>query len=110
MPATLRGFVHGLRRRRAVRNAELSRLYRLNFETFVSPLRLGRPPRQLVRALPVETARRVLFRERPAKVAGYPERFFAERRDVYPDAPALLDFAGSGSNGAGRARARRVRG
>ncbi|MFL5780889.1 MAG: glycosyltransferase family 2 protein, partial [Thermoleophilaceae bacterium] len=107
MPATIAGFAHGLRHRRAVRGTELSRLYRRNFETFVSPWRLGRPPRELARALPRETVRHLTRGERPPKASGWPERFYDERPDLYPGAPALLDFAASG---AGAARPRRVHG
>jgi GT2 family glycosyltransferase len=107
IPGTLAGFAHGLRHRSPVRNREVSRLYRMNFETFVSPWRLARPPRELVRALPREIARSVVLRERPAKVPGLPDRFYDERPDVYPSGPALLDFA---SEGAGGARARAVPG
>jgi GT2 family glycosyltransferase len=113
IPLTLKGFAHGLRHRRPVRSTELSRLYRGNFETFVSPWHLSRPPRELVRALPRELARLALYRERPAKVPGHPEQFFDERRDVYPNEPALLDFrdeAPAAANGAVTARVQRLRG
>src|SRR5439155_6419028 len=90
LPLTLLGFVHGLRLRRPVRNPELSRCYRRNFHTFVNPSRLARPASELIRALPRETARRVLFRERPAKAPARLEQFFAERADVYPSEGALL--------------------
>jgi GT2 family glycosyltransferase len=92
LPITVKGFVHGLRYRRPVGNRELSRLYRRNFETFVSPWRLARPARELLRALPRETVRRILFRELPPKAPGHYEKFFAERPDVYPNEPAFLDF------------------
>jgi hypothetical protein len=108
VPITLRGFAHGLRHRQPVRSRELSRLYRTSFETFVSPWRIARPPRELVRALPGETARRALRGERPPKAPGYPERFYSERRDLYPTAPATLDF-GPGADGGGSARPRLVR-
>jgi GT2 family glycosyltransferase len=110
MPVTISGFLHGLRHRRPIRNARVSRMYRLEFETFVSPWRLARPARELVWAVPRETLRRALFRERPAKVPGRPEHFFDAHRDVYPTEPALLDFrADASANGGGRARVRMLR-
>ena len=88
--------------RRPVRNPELSRCYRRNFHTFVNPSRLARPGRELIRALPRETVRRVVFRERPARTRAPLEQFFAERADVYPNETALLQF-----NGEPRARSLR---
>jgi len=112
LPLTLRGVAHGLRHRRAVRNPELSRFYRRNFDIFVSPLRLARPAGELVRVVPREAARRVLLGEPPSKAPARYEEFFAERADLYPEESTLLDFAGGAndSGGAPRARLRRLRG
>ena len=93
VPVTLAGFVRGLVHRQAVRNAELSRFYRRNFETFASPWWLSRPPSELVRALPRETVRRVLMRESRPDDGGRRPAYYAERARHYPDEPAVLDFA-----------------
>ena len=98
LPLTLRGFARGVRHRRPVRNAELSRLYRQNFPAFVSPGRLSRPTRELLLALPRETARLLLFHERPPPVLERRERFFAERANLYPSEAAVLDFRGNGAH------------
>ena len=75
---TLAGFVHGLRHREPLRNPEVSRFYRRNFESFASPWWLSRPLPDLVRALPRE-----LVRGRPKNV-GRLDQFFAERGSFYP--------------------------
>ena len=54
LPDTLLGFVHGLRNRDPVRNAEVSRAFRRNFESFASPWWVARPVGELVRKLPAE--------------------------------------------------------
>jgi GT2 family glycosyltransferase len=71
VPSAIRGFGHGIRRRRPVRSRELSRRYRRNFHTFVSPLRFAR---------------------------GRREQFFADRADLYPQERALLDFRAGGES------------
>ena len=75
-PEALRGFARGLRHRKPLRNAELSRFYRSNFETFATPWELSRSPREL------------LSGERPDTW----ERYFAERAHLYPKSSAVLDF------------------
>jgi hypothetical protein len=93
IPRTLGGFAHGLRNRRPVSNPELSRFYRDNFHSFVNPLRLARPARELVVALPREALRRTLLGEEPAPAPARREQFLAERARVYPREAAVLDFA-----------------
>jgi GT2 family glycosyltransferase len=93
IPRTLQGFAHGLRHRRAVRSPELSRFYRDNFHSFVNPLKLARPMRELVVALPREKVRQTLLGEEPAPAPARREQFLAERERVYPREAAVLDFA-----------------
>jgi GT2 family glycosyltransferase len=75
---TLAGFVHGLRHRAPLRNAEVSRVYRRNFESFASPWWLSRPIPELIRKLPRE-----LIFGRPKNV-GRLEEFFTDRGSFYP--------------------------
>jgi GT2 family glycosyltransferase len=77
VPECLRGFVHGWRRRDPVRNAEVSRVYRRNFESFASPWWLSRPLSELIRGT-----------EGP----GRREQYFAERSRYYPGAASTLEF------------------
>jgi GT2 family glycosyltransferase len=87
IPDTLHGFAHGLRRRRPVGNAELSRTYRSNFVSFASPWRLSRPVGDLLRALPGETREG----RRPQRL-GRREQYYAERARYYPQHTATLRF------------------
>lgn len=92
VPSTVRGFVHGLRYRDPVSNAELSRFYRRNFETFASPWWVSRTAGQLVRALPRDIARAV-FTDRPRpKDVGRRGQYFDERPDLYPERATVLRF------------------
>ncbi len=75
---TLAGFAHGLGRRAPLRNREVSRFYRRNFESFASPWWLSRPLPELLRALPRE-----LVSGRPKNV-GRLDEFFSERGRLYP--------------------------
>jgi GT2 family glycosyltransferase len=75
---TLAGFFHGLRHRAPLRNAEVSRVYRRNFESFASPWWLSRPLPELLRKLPRE-----LIFGRPRNV-GRLEQFIADRGGFYP--------------------------
>lgn len=75
---TLAGFVQGLRHRAPLRNAQVSRVYRRNFESFASPWWLSRPIPELIRKLPRE-----LISGRPKNV-GRLEQFFADRGSLYP--------------------------
>jgi GT2 family glycosyltransferase len=77
VPHCLRGFVHGLRRRDPVRNAELSRVYRRNFESFASPWWVSRPLSELVRG---------------AEGPGRRDQYFAERSRYYPNVASTLEF------------------
>jgi GT2 family glycosyltransferase len=89
VPDTVRGFIHGLRHREPLQNAELSRFYRHNFESFASPWWLSRPPSRLIRELPRE-----LLRGRPLEVGRWDE-FFDDRSTFYPDQPQTLEFSPS---------------
>jgi GT2 family glycosyltransferase len=79
---SLAGFATGLRRRRPVSNAELSRTYRRNFHSFASPWWLSRRPREF------------LGRPDPSlppvdeRVAHY----FRERARFYPERASTLEF------------------
>lgn len=86
IPATVRGFAHGVRLRQALRNPELSRFYRRNFETFASPWWLARPVTDLVRGLPGEGIR-------GERGEGRREQFYAERSRYYPrERAASMEF------------------
>jgi GT2 family glycosyltransferase len=87
VPDTVKGFVHGLRRREPVRKAELSHFYRRNFESFASPWWISRPVGQLLRKLPRETLRR----SRPTNV-GRRDEYYTERARYYPEGSATLQF------------------
>jgi GT2 family glycosyltransferase len=87
LPDTVRGFLHGLRHRDPLRDRELSRFYRHNFESFASPWWLSRPLPELLRALPRE-----LIGGRPENV-GRREEYFEERGRLYTaDVPETLQF------------------
>jgi len=92
VPGTLRGFLRGLLRREPIRSAELSHFYRHNFECFVSPWVLARPPRELIRALPGEIARWQFGSRRRPRHIGREAEFYGERARVYPSEPAALKF------------------
>lgn len=88
LPYTVRGFVNGLRHRAPLRNREVSRFYRRNFESFASPWWLSRPLPELIRALP----RELVQRRKPEKV-GRLDQFFEERGALYPaEKPETLRF------------------
>jgi GT2 family glycosyltransferase len=94
---TVKGFINGLRHRQPVRNRELSRFYRRNFETYASPWWLARPARELVRALPREIAQRVIAGERRPEGLGRRADYFDDRARFYPsEEPAVLDFPVAG--------------
>jgi hypothetical protein len=98
---TIKGFVHGLRHRRPVRNRELSRFYRRNFETFASPWWLARPPAALARSLPREIVVKATGGESRPDGIGRRQQYFEARARFYPDAePAALDFAAAPGPGA----------
>jgi GT2 family glycosyltransferase len=91
LPGGLRGFARGLRRRRPVR-AEISRAYRLNFESFASPWWFSRPLPVLLRAAPRELARAISGR--PVGEAPPVDRrgYYEERERYYPSEAATLRF------------------
>jgi GT2 family glycosyltransferase len=87
VPDILRGFADGLRRRQPLRNAELSRVYRTDFESFADPWSFARPPGELLRAYP----REILGQEKPPRSERFDE-FFERRARYYPERAATLDF------------------
>jgi hypothetical protein len=91
LPHVVRGFVHGLRHRDPLENAEIARVYRRNFMSFASPWWLSRPPAEIVRSAPRELvdALRGVKRERPP---GRRETYFVERPRYYPAEAATLRF------------------
>jgi GT2 family glycosyltransferase len=91
---TLAGFVHGLRHRAPVSNAQVSHFYRQNFETFASPWWLSRPPREMLRALPREILGGGRVRESRPEGLGRVEDYYARRARYYPEEePGVLEFA-----------------
>lgn len=87
VPDSLKGFVHGLGRRRPLQNAELSRFYRRNFESYASFWWFARPARELLRAYP----REILGRRKPARSDRIDE-YYERRARYYPEHAATLDF------------------
>jgi GT2 family glycosyltransferase len=87
VPDTAKGFVRGLRRRAPLQNAELSRVYRANFESFASLWWFARSPRELLRAYP----RELRSSELPPRSPRIDE-YFERRARYYPDHAATLDF------------------
>lgn len=81
IPLAFAGLAKGLRNRQAIRSAELSRFYRTNFHSFVNPLRVARPLREVLG----------LSRAGADPKWRY-EQFVAERERVYPTERATLDF------------------
>ena len=92
-PGCIRGFVRGMRHREPVRDARVSRAFRLNFHEFASPWWWSRPPHALLLALSVHLVhlvwRRVRERFLPAP-PGRHERYFAKRARFYPEESATL--------------------
>ena len=91
--ATIKGFAHGLRHRAPVQNADISRFYRHNFETFASPWWLSRPLPELIRALPGELLRDGAVRKGRPEGLGRVEAYYAARERYYPDEAATLEFS-----------------
>ena len=87
VPDALKGFAHGWRHRQPLTNADLSRSYRTNFESFASLWWFVRPPRELLRAYPSE----VLRRRTPARSRRIDE-YYERRARYYPDHAATLEF------------------
>jgi GT2 family glycosyltransferase len=95
---TVLGYVHGLRLRNPVRNPEVSRFYRHNFETFASPWWVSRPAGELVRSLPRELVRQVLGGQKRPEHIGRRQHYYEERAPFYPERePTMLEFAPNGS-------------
>ena len=76
IPKCLSGFMQGLRHRQPVRSCEISRVYRRNFESFVSPWRVSRPPIEFLRPRGDPRRRR--------------EELFSNR--YYPETSDTLEF------------------
>jgi GT2 family glycosyltransferase len=93
LPDVLSGFIYGLRRRTPLRNPELARFYRANFETYASPWWLLRPIPQLLRELP----RELLSQGRISGTDGHQndrlEEYIRVRRDLYPERATSLEFS-----------------
>jgi GT2 family glycosyltransferase len=89
IPEVIRGFAHGLRHRKPLGNAEISRVYRQNFLSYASPWWLSRPLAEIVRTAPA----RVLGR---GANGGPPEgrrtQYYAERARYYPTSADTLQF------------------
>jgi hypothetical protein len=92
LPDTVKGFFHGLRKRRPVRNAEVSRFYRRNFETFASPWWLSRPPAELIRSVPREVIREGLLSRGRKTPPGRLDDYYDERAGLYPERPEVMQF------------------
>jgi GT2 family glycosyltransferase len=97
LPATVAGVANGLRRRDPLQNAEISRFYTANFETFASPWALARPPGELIRLLPGVLVSRAAGRRRHGLLTGRREEYFSARASLYPDEPRVLEFGGARS-------------
>ena len=97
-PATIAGIARGLGRRDPVRNAEVSRVYRDNFETFANPWLLAEPLGDLIRVLPRELLGRPVRGKRRRLLSGRREQYYAERARWYPDEVGTLAFADAESS------------
>jgi hypothetical protein len=87
VPDIVKGFVHGLRGRQPLRNAELSHLYRTCFESFASFWWFVRPVDELLRAYP----REIIGRQKPPRSPRYDE-WYERLARYYPDHAATLEF------------------
>ena len=103
-PATLAGIAVGLRRRDPLRNAEVSRVYRHNFETFANPWLLAEPLGDLIRVLPREVLGRPVRGKRRRLLSGRREEYYAARARWYPDEVGVLTFAEPESSAAATPR------
>lgn len=92
LPQILAGFRWGLRHRAPVRNGQISRVYRRNFESYASPWWFSRPLRQLIVARLGKPVRRALRLAPAAHHPGRREEYFAERGPYYPESAATLEF------------------
>jgi hypothetical protein len=88
---TLGGFAHGVRHRAPLRNRRISRSYRRNFHTFMSPWWISRPLREVPRTLLLRAT------GRPARSPqGRRDAYWAARARFYPESAAVLDFRTDG--------------
>jgi GT2 family glycosyltransferase len=92
VPNTLRGFAHGLRHRETLRNPQLARFYRRNFETFTPPWVVWRPLGELLRSLPREIAGGEFHYQEEQPISSRRQRYYSDRAHLYPDRPAILQF------------------
>jgi GT2 family glycosyltransferase len=100
IPDAFAGFVNGLRHRSPVR-PEISSFYRHNFENFVSPWLLSRPPAQVLRALPRELFATIWRGEERPEGMGNWDQFYLDRSELYPlDEVRMLEFRPAGDDGA----------
>lgn len=90
LPHTVAGFAEGLRRRRPVKSASVSRTFRHNFESFASPWWLSRPLPELIAALPREGLRHAPGDE--SRPAGRRGQYYTERARYHPSSAATLRF------------------
>ncbi len=96
LPDLFAGFALGLRRRRAVGNRELSRVYRRNFHSFSIPWWWS-SPRAVMETLRGELARRVLgSRVGAPTIAQRRTQYVSARPRFYPTSRSVLEFAGPG--------------
>lgn len=93
-PDVFAGLWHGVRHRAPLRNPELARFYRQNFETFASPWWLLRPIPQLVRELPREILTQGWrLPDTDDRPTGRREAYLDARRLFYPDQATVLEFS-----------------
>jgi hypothetical protein len=91
IPAALRGFARGLRRREPLRNPEISRFYRKNLEDFAIPWWLAHPGK-LILGMSREFANGTFRGGEIIDELGRREEFYDQRRRWYPKEPAALEF------------------
>jgi GT2 family glycosyltransferase len=90
-PRAFVGFARGLRHRAPVKNAEISRFYRHNFQSFLSPWWISRTPAEFALALPRKALSLVTGREY-ARPEGRRDAYYDERAAIYPSTAATLEF------------------
>ncbi|MDQ6836466.1 MAG: glycosyltransferase, partial [Actinomycetota bacterium] len=91
VPDAFAGLLGGLRHREPVRDRQLSRFYRRNFETFASPWWLLRPMGQLLRELPQEMLAGRLVK--PETSGGRRDSYLRARSAFYPRRATVLEFS-----------------
>jgi GT2 family glycosyltransferase len=90
IPTSLRGWLRGLRNRRPVR-PDISRVYRMNFISFISPWWVSRPPLKFLLAIPGALVRRITGRRAKQPGSRWAE-FYARSARYYPESSATLHF------------------